>query len=57
MERQIHATYDRDSKHFHRFLIDEGQGITGTIYVLKDEKVPEAIQVDLKTKEVQGKSE
>ena len=32
------ATYDRDSNRSHRYLIDEGQGITGTLYVPKEER-------------------
>lgn len=50
METQITAIYDSDSKRYHRFLIDGGQGITGTIYVPKDMKVPDGVTIQLKTK-------
>jgi len=50
MENQITATYDQDSKRFHRFLIDPGQKITGTIYIPKDEPVPDNLTIQLRTK-------
>ncbi len=28
MENELTATYDQDSKRYHRFMIDEGQGLT-----------------------------
>jgi hypothetical protein len=49
MEKELIATYDSDSKRYHRFMIDEGQGITGTIYIPKDKKVPDSITISLKT--------
>jgi hypothetical protein len=51
MEKELIATYDSDSKRYHRFLISEGQGITGTIYIPKDMKVPDSVTIQLKTKE------
>ena len=51
METQITAIYDSDSKRYHRFLISEGQGITGTIYIPKDMEVPDSVTIQLKTKE------
>lgn len=53
METQITAIYDQDSKRYHRFLIVEGQGITGTIYIPKDVKVPDSVTIQLKTKELE----
>ena len=50
MEIQITATYDGDSKRFHRFTIDEGQEISGAIYVRKDKQVPESVIISLKTR-------
>lgn len=50
MEKELTATYDQDSKRYHRFLIDGGQGITGTIYVLKDKEIPDSVTISLKTK-------
>jgi hypothetical protein len=57
METQISATYDQDSKRYHRFLIDEGQEITGTIYIPKDKEVPDRVTISLKIRETrsQGK--
>lgn len=28
--------YEQDSKRFHRFKVDAGEGITGSLYILKD---------------------
>lgn len=51
MEKEITATYDQDSKRYHRFMIDEGQGITGMIYIPKNEKVPDTpLVIQLRTK-------
>lgn len=50
MEKELIATYDSDSKRYHRFLIDEGQEITGTIYIPKDKEVPDSVTISLKTK-------
>jgi len=45
------ATYDRDSKRYHRYLIDDGQGITGTLYIPKnEEQIPEKIVIKLQEK-------
>jgi hypothetical protein len=49
-ELTLTATYDQDSKRFHRFLIDVGQVMTGTIYVPKNEPVPDAVTIRLRTK-------
>ena len=47
--KQIVAYYDADSKRFHRFIIDAGQEITGTIYVPKGQEVPKEIIVLLRS--------
>ena len=53
MTPRITATYDRDSKRYHRFIVDENQGIVGNIYVPKGDKdVPHEIQLILKTKDL-----
>lgn len=45
------ATFDDDSKRFHRFIIDAGQEITGSIYVPKDSQgIPEFVNIRLRTK-------
>jgi len=48
---QVTATYDRDSKRFHRFIVDEDQGIVGNIYCPKGETVPKEVTIVLKSKE------
>ena len=45
--KELIATYDSDSKRYHRFLIDEGQEITGTIYIPKDKEVPDRVTISL----------
>ncbi|MGA2465522.1 MAG: hypothetical protein ABSH06_14345 [Thermodesulfobacteriota bacterium] len=50
MEKELTAIYDSDSKRFHRFLIDGGQEITGTIYIPKGKEIPERVIIQLKTK-------
>lgn len=55
MEKEITATYDKDSKRYHRFLIDEDQGITGMIYIPKDMKVPDSVTIQFRTKADQRK--
>jgi hypothetical protein len=47
----VTATYDRDSKRYHRYLIDDGQGVTGTVYIPKNkEQIPEEIVIKLREK-------
>ena len=50
MGKEITATYERDSKRFHRYLIDLNQGITGVIYMPKNEPVPDTVIIRLKSK-------
>jgi hypothetical protein len=39
--------YERDSKRYHRFRIENKEGITGTIYIPKDmDPLPERIILD-----------
>lgn len=49
MEIQITATFDQDSKRYHRFLIDEGQAVTGSIYIPKGKEIPEKVTIRLMT--------
>ena len=49
MEISITATFNGDSKRFHRFMIDEGEGITGSIYIPKGKQIPEKVTIQLKT--------
>ncbi len=50
MKKEVTAIFDRDTKNKHRFIIQEAEGITGTVYVLKDQKIPDIVKVYLKTK-------
>ena len=50
MKKEINATYIGDSKHYHLFHIEGGQGFMGTIYVSKDEPVPRNLTIRLRTK-------
>lgn len=49
-ENTITATYDRDSKRYHRYIIDEEQGIVGNIYIPKGSSVPKRVVVELQSK-------
>lgn len=49
MEIQITATFDKDSRRYHRFLVDEGQEVKGAIYIAKDATIPEKVTISLKT--------
>ena len=50
-EKQLTATYDQDSKRYHRYIIDEGQDIVGNIYIPKTSEVPKEVTIRLKVKE------
>jgi len=53
---ELTATYTRDSKRFHVFQLEEGQGVTGSLYFSKDgEKIPDQVVVILKTPGENGK--
>jgi len=47
--KRITATFDQDSKRYHRFIIDEGQGLVGNIYVPRGQDVPGEIVIALRT--------
>lgn len=54
---KINAVYDQDTYRYHRFLIQESEGIKGSLYINKDADVPDEITVKLKTKlEMQNQS-
>lgn len=42
-KKSIHATYIGDSKHYHLFHIDGGQGFMGTIYAPKEATMQESL--------------
>lgn len=48
--KEITATFDADTKRYHRFLIDEGQDVMGSLYIAKTGKVPDEIVIRLRTK-------
>jgi len=48
---EIIASYDQDSKRYHRYVIDEGQGIVGNIYVPKGKEIPKELKITLRVKE------
>ena len=52
MASELIASYDQDSKRFHRYIIDEGQGIVGNIYIPKDEEIPKELTIRLRLKEL-----
>lgn len=52
---EITATFDDDTKRMHRFIIDDGQGIVGTIYIPKGEAIPDEIVVKFLTAADKGK--
>ena len=52
MSKTITATYDQDSKRYHRYIIDEGQGIVGNIYIPKNSEIPKELTISLRVKEI-----
>ena len=44
---EITATFDQDSKRYHRYTIDEGQGIVGNIYFPKGQDIPKELIIKL----------
>ncbi len=49
---EVVASYDQDSKRYHRYLIDKGQGIVGTLYIPKKENpICKEILVKLRVKD------
>ena len=53
-EKEIKGTfkYEQDSKRYHRFKIEAGKGVVGTIYILKDTiLIPKRIILDQAKKE------
>ena len=50
MKKDVTATYDHDSNGYHRFKVDRGQGLTGTLCIPKDKAVPDTVTIHLRTK-------
>jgi len=51
-DKQLTATYDQDSKRYHRYIIDEGQGVVGNIYIPKSSEIPKELTISLRVKEI-----
>ena len=47
---KVTAKFDGDSKRLHRFIIDEDQGIVGTLYIPKGTQVPNEVIIAFRTK-------
>jgi len=52
MTTKIKAIYDKDTFRCHRYLIEENQGIKGSLYINKDADVPNEIVIELKVKDI-----
>ena len=50
MKKDVTAIYDYDSNRYHRFKVDRGPGLTGTLYIPKDKPVPDTVTIRLRTK-------
>ena len=48
---EIVASYDQDSKRYHRYMIDEGQGIVGNIYIPKGKDIPKVVKITHRVKD------
>jgi hypothetical protein len=49
-DKPITATYEKDTYRYHRYIIDEDQGIVGNIYIPKDGEVPKELTIELRVK-------
>jgi hypothetical protein len=49
-EKKITATFQDDTKRFHKFVVDDGQDIKGTFYLPKDREVPDVFIVRFRTR-------
>lgn len=47
---EVAATFDQGSKRYHRYTIDEGQGIVGNIYIPKGKDIPKEVTIKLRVK-------
>lgn len=51
MTDKLIATYDQDSKRYHRYLIDEGQKVVGNLYIPKESEIPKELVIKLRLKD------
>lgn len=47
---EITATFSDDTKNYHAFVIDEGQSIRGSLYILKGAEIPDSLIIHLRTR-------
>jgi hypothetical protein len=47
-EPKVIAVFDKDNRKYHHFVITEGQGIVGTLYIPKGTQVPDEVIVALR---------
>ena len=50
MKKDVTAIYDYDSNRYHRFKVDRGPGLTGTLCIPKDKPIPDTVTIRLRTK-------
>ena len=50
MKKNLTATYDHDVDGYHRFKVDRGQELTGTLCIPKDKPGPDNVTIRLRTK-------
>ena len=50
MKKDVTATYDHDSNGYHRFKVDLGQELTGTLCIPKDKPILDTVTIRLRTK-------
>ena len=50
MKEDVTATYDHDSNGYHRFKVDRGQELTGTLCIPKGKPIPDTVTIRLRTK-------
>ena len=50
MKEDVTATYDHDANGYHRFKVDRGQELTGTLCIPKDKPIPDTVTIRLRSK-------
>ena len=50
MKKDVTATYDHDVNGCHRFKVDRGQELTGTLCIPKDKPIPDTVTIRLRSK-------
>lgn len=55
-EKKLTATYDQDSKRYHRYIVDTGKDadIVGNIHIRKGQDIPKELIIKLRVKETDG---